>query len=260
MPKTCDEFMDSTNNVTTRIDINTKFGNNNLRDWIPQHLELKQGEKVLDIGCGVGNHLRDIAKIVTAENSCFGIDYDKEMIYKAIEQSKGFSPSIKFMVMNMDDIGKSNVFDDSYFDLVYSVYAFYYSKNEFAALDNIKRKLKPDGRISIIGPHSNNNKKWWDFLEQFMEIPDSIIHANEDFMKGIEEYAKSNFKEVTTSEFVNDITIPTIDELRLYWKSNIYYNAKFDSEFEKHAKMHFDKANNFQYSKIAQLITMKKQC
>lgn len=51
MSKTCDEYTDTINNVTARFDINTKFGNSNLREWIPTQLELKQGEKVLDIGC-----------------------------------------------------------------------------------------------------------------------------------------------------------------------------------------------------------------
>jgi len=260
MPKTCDEFTDTTNNVTVRADINTKFGNNNLREWIPTQLDLKQDEKVLDIGCGDGTYLRDVAKIVNEENSCFGIDYDKEMINKSIELSKDIFPSIKFNIMNMDDIGKAAVFDDNFFDLVYSVYAFYYSKNEFTTLENIKRKLKPDGRISIIGPHSDNNKNWWDFLEQFMKVPDSIIHANKGFMDGIENYARKNFKKVIPSEFVNDITLPTIDVLIQYWKSNIYYESKYDSEFEKYAKIHFDKFGNFQYSKKAQLITMKTPC
>jgi len=260
VPKTCDEFTDTTNNVSVRVDINTKFGNNNLREWIPRQLELKQGEKVLDIGCGDGTYLRDVAKIVNEENCCFGIDYDKEMINKSIELSKDNFPPIKFNIMNMDDIGKADVFDDNFFDLVYSVYAFYYSKNEFTTLENIKRKLKPDGRISIIGPHSDNNKNWWDFLEQFMKVPDSVIHANKEFMNGIENYAKKNFKKVTPSEFVNDITLPTIDVLIQYWKSNIYYEPKYDSEFEKHAKIHFNKFGNFQYSKIAQLITMKTPC
>ena len=125
-------------------------------------------------------------------------------------------------------------------------------------MDNLKRKLKFDGRISIIGPHSDNNQSWWSFLEQFMKIPDSLRnYANTEFMKGIENYAKINFKEVQFNEFINQMTIPSIDILRQYWKSNIYYNSNYDSGFEDYAKKHFDKYDNFQYSKKAQMITMK---
>jgi hypothetical protein len=91
-----------------------------------------------------------------------------------------------------------------------------------------------------------------------MKIPDSLRnYANTEFMKGIENYAKINFKEVQFNEFINQMTIPSIDILRQYWKSNIYYNSNYDSGFEDYAKKHFDKYDNFQYSKKAQMITMK---
>ena len=44
--------------------------------------------------------------------------------------------------MSMDDIGTSNNFSNNFFDLIYSVYAFYYTKNEIHLLNSLKTKLK----------------------------------------------------------------------------------------------------------------------
>ena len=258
MTKTTDEFVDSTSNVATRVDINTKYGNNNLKEWVPKQLQLQQGEKILDIGCGDGTHIRDVSSYVKDENCCFALDYDKDMIARSINLSKDNSPRIKFFVMSMDDVTQTDAFSKNSFDLIYSVYAFYYTKNEVKLLNNLKKLLKSDGRISIIGPYSDNNKNWWDFLEQFMTVPNSLRKfANTEFMQGVEEYAKINFQDVKFDEFVNEITFPSIDVFRQYWKSNIYYDSKYDSDFELYAKKHFETHNNFQYSKKAEIITMQ---
>ena len=180
------------------------------------------------------------------------------MIFQSIENCKNNTPKIKFTTMSMDDIGEMNPYSEGFFDLIYSVYAFYYTKNSSKLLDNLKKILKPNGRISIIGPYSDNNKNWWDFLDQFMTVPDSLKkYANTEFMQGVNEYAKSNFSEVKLDEFVNQITFPTIEIFEQYWKSNIYYDPKHDDDFKLFAKKHFDQHNNFQYSKKAQIITMR---
>lgn len=258
--KRCSEFVDSIGNLSNRLNINTKYGDNDLGSWLTKNLDVKKGERVLDVGCGDGTHLRSVAKIVNIDDFCIGMDYDAEMIKKAKDLTKNFKPSIKFVQLSMDDIGKPEAnIENDHFDLIYSVYAFYYAKNEFETLNTLKSKLNQNGRISIVGPYRDNNKSWFDFLNQFMELPDAIIHSSSSFMDGIEKYAHENFKQVKSLEFVNNITLPTYDELKKYWISNIYYDPKLDAEFEKFAKEHFKKHKIFSYYKKAQMIVMSKK-
>jgi len=253
----CSEFIDSTENLINRFNINIQYGDNDLQSWVTKNLEAKEGERVLDIGCGDGTHLRSVASIVKKDNHCIGIDYDLGMVDKAITQSENFVPLVSFLQMDMDNIGSPNSpFKGNSLDLIYSVYAFYYSQNEFKLLDVLKNKLKPEGRITVVGPHVGNNREWFDFLNQFMQIPKPVLVSTTTFMEGIRNYAEKSFREVKTLDFVNNITIPSLDILRKYWVSNIYYDPTHDSDFEEYARQHFEREKTFRFPKKAELITM----
>jgi ubiquinone/menaquinone biosynthesis C-methylase UbiE len=256
--RTCAEFVDTIDRLGTRLNTNTQYGDNELKTWLPPHLEVKEGERVLDVGCGDGTQMRLVAETVKKDHGCFGIDNDPEMIAKAKRLSEGFTPAVDFAVMDMDTIGGENSpFQDDEFDLMYSVYAFYYSKDEFKALDGMKKKLKAGGRISIIGPYKDNNIDWFNFLNQYMEMADSIMASTTTFMEGIKKYADENFSNVRTQEFVNNITLPSYEALKEYWVANIYYDPKYDEGFEEFARKHFETNDTFIYFKKAGMITME---
>lgn len=258
--KKCSEFADKLENIKTRISNNTKYGDNNLQSWLLKNLQVRENEHVLDIGCGNGTHLCEVAAIVKKDNYCIGIDYDASTIEKAKAESKEFSPKVTFLDMDMDTIGEPDSgFQDSFFDLIYSVYAFYYSKDALRLLDVLKRRLKPGGRIAIVGPHGDNNKDWFVFLTQFLQLPDSVIDASSTFMERIERYAHNNFVHVETNEFVNNITFPSYDVLKTYWESNIYFDPKYNAEFQKYGRKHFTKHKTFRFSKKAKMVMMKKK-
>ena len=160
----------------------------------------------------------------------------------------------------MDTISDaSSPFKDNSFDLIYSAYAFYYSKDALKTLDVLKKKIRPNGRIAIVGPHGDNNKEWFIFLTQFMKLQNAVIDASSTFMEKIEKYARKNFINVEITEFVNNITFPSYDIFVTYWKSNIYYDPQYDMKFEKYAKEHFAKQKVFRYAKKAKMVVMKEK-
>jgi len=254
----CHEFVDTRSNLEARLDTNTRYGDNILKTWLPPHLEVAEGEKVLDIGCGDGTQLRLVAEVVARDHHCTGIDRDPEMIRTATAKSAEFRPSVSFREMDMDTIGDpDSPFADASFDLIYSVYAFYYSRHGFKTLDALRRKLRPSGRISIVGPYKDNNRAWFEFLAHFMEMPASIMVSTTTFMERILDYARKNAAEVQTHEFVNRITLPSCKALRDYWAANIYYEPSLNVGFERCARRHFEHHDTFVYFKKAQMITMK---
>lgn len=258
--KECKDFKDNIDGLTNRLAINNGYGNNDLQSWLIERLDIKEQDDVLDIGCGDGRHLKEISSLTNG--NCVGIDYDEKMIEKS---KANVADNLSYHHFNMDEINtpsspigyELNQWPLTYrFDKIYSLYAFYYSKDSIALLDLLKERLNPGGSISIIGPHGENNKGWFKFLDQFIQLDESIVNSSYSFMDDVKKYAYKNFQHVTADNFINTITLPTYSDLKQYWESNIYYDSKYDAKFEELAKQHYDSEGKFSYNKVAKMITM----
>ena len=250
--KECKDFKDNIDGLTNRLNINNGYGNNDLQSWVMEQLKVKDSEDVLDIGCGDGRHLKEISSLTSGQ--CVGIDYDEKMIGKS---QANVADNLGYHHFSMDEINTpSALIGAAKFDTIYSLYAFYYSKNSIALLDLLKERLKLGGSISIVGPHGENNKGWFEFLDQFIQLDESIVNSSYSFMDDIKKYAYKNFQHVTTDNFINTITLPTYSDLKQYWESNIYYDSKYDAKFEELAKQHYDSEGKFSYNKVAKMIIM----
>ena len=107
--------------------------------------EVKNGENVLDIGCGTG--LLSLKFLKAAKCSIFGIDLSEEMLAHWKKKIATFQLSEKVQVATGD---ASNLqFDDSSFDIVASTVTLHHVKNKQKTIDDIHRILKPGGRLVI---------------------------------------------------------------------------------------------------------------
>ncbi|MDP7115614.1 MAG: class I SAM-dependent methyltransferase [Candidatus Woesearchaeota archaeon] len=245
-----------TEELDCRIQTNQSFGDANLTSWLIPKLNLKKEDNLFDLGCGTGNHLLSFAKEIQTEFACTGADLSGKSLKEAEENSKKQQLKIKFLEQNMDNLDPE--LTSQKFDIITSIYAAYYTNDINALLKNLNNMLNQNGRIAIMGPYSNNNKGWFDFIYQFMDLSERVKKSTTTFMTDeILPFAINNFSTVNCYRFVNNIIIPTIEDLRNYWKSNIYYDEKLDPEFEKFAALHFSKNSNFTFQKVASLILME---
>lgn len=110
----------------------------------PQALvELKEGETVLDLGCGAGLDIYFYAKAVGCQGKAYGLDISEDMVKKART--------------NMEQAGIKNVeikcghsdrlpFTDNFFDVVASNGIYNLSPDKEAVMQEVYRVLKPGGR------------------------------------------------------------------------------------------------------------------
>ncbi|PIN08562.1 SAM-dependent methyltransferase [Handroanthus impetiginosus] len=117
-----------------------------LQDSIKRHehflalqLGLKPGQKVLDVGCGIGGPLREIARF--SYTSITGLNNNEYQISrgKVLNRMAGVDRTCNFVkadFMNMP-------FPDNYFDAVYEIEATCHAPDVVACYKEIYRVLKP---------------------------------------------------------------------------------------------------------------------
>jgi SAM-dependent methyltransferase len=99
---------------------------------------LERGQRVLDIGCGVGTFLR----LVSDRGGVpFGIDASE----KLIELARGRLPGADLRVGEMEDLP----YDDGSFDLVTGFNSFFFADDMVAALREAGRVAKPGAPVVI---------------------------------------------------------------------------------------------------------------
>ena len=105
---------------------------------------VKAGDRVLDVGTGTGIVSGKMADRVGADGQVLGIDYSRGMLTTA-SQNFGQAGNLQFIRMDAERLALPN----DHFDIVTSLYVLRHLPNPDIALGEMRRVLKPGGRLVI---------------------------------------------------------------------------------------------------------------
>lgn len=112
--------------------------------------EIKNEEKVLDIGFGTGWVLERLVPLVGKEYTTYGLDYSEGMKKISLQNlaKKKFETSVELTTANV----KKMPYADNSFDVVFVSFLIDLLQKEDIpkALAEMKRILKPDGRLIVV--------------------------------------------------------------------------------------------------------------
>lgn len=112
-----------------------------------RHLQLaagfRQGDRVLDIGCGAGQSSRDAA-IAAVEGTVLGLDISEEML--VLTRRRAEDAGLQNIAFQAGD-AQSYPFAEGWFDLCISRFGVMFFQDPAAAFANIARALRPGGRL-----------------------------------------------------------------------------------------------------------------
>jgi len=114
--------------------------------------DLKDGENVLDLGCGGGFDCRLAARRVGTSGKVFGVDMTAEMLMLAAKNTdpKVF-PQVRFVQERIEDIASIDGFPN-FFDAVISNCVFNLSPEKQKVIEGVFAVLKPGGRLIFSDP------------------------------------------------------------------------------------------------------------
>jgi arsenite methyltransferase len=176
-------------------------------------MDLRPGDRVLDLGCGAGWATRLMARRVEDQDGSgqvIGLDVSDEMIRRAQAMPSDFE-NISYVCGSAQKIPGP----DSFFDKVLSVESFYYYPDQERVLRELFRVMAPGGRMFIlINLYKDNHYslQWVDKLK----VP---VHVRSE-AEYISLISKFGFEKVEARRIPDDT--PTPDD----YKTKSFYSLE----------------------------------
>jgi ubiquinone/menaquinone biosynthesis C-methylase UbiE len=149
-------------------------------------LAIKPGEKIGDLGAGSGLFTRPLARKTGERGLVYAIDIDQALLAHVEKSAKQTGiKNIRTVLAAVDDPKIPEPVD-----LIVIIDTLHHIQNQAAYLKNLKRYLKPEGRVAVID-FSNN---WPPGHEQMKYTPDDL----EGWMKS------AGFKRIEKHDFLSN--------------------------------------------------------
>jgi|SRR5215470_7261129 len=121
--------------------------------------KLKQGESILDVGCGTGSLAIAAKRHVGIAGTVQGIDASREMIARAEKKARRAGVNVFFR----NALAEALPFSDQQFDVVLATLMLHHlpRKPRQGCASEIRRVLKPGGRVLAVDFAGGTKQKTW---------------------------------------------------------------------------------------------------
>lgn len=209
--------------LSIRVRAHKEFANLDIADWMESFLA-DQGlnaPKILDLGCGNGNHVGLYLKFAGSEGEVHGLDRESSLVESAKEKYRD-ADNLFLAVRSMDD---PLPFEEGTFDLCFSNFAIYNATVPRNTLLEVKRVMKSGAKFVMIGPTAKNAKEIYEFNERLTSTPiDEVTLIRTDRLRQeILPIANEIFGSSEQKLINSYLTFPSKEEFVKYYTATMLY-------------------------------------
>lgn len=158
---------------------------------------LKKTDKVLDLGCHSGEHC---FKASNKTKHILGLDIDKTLLHRARQEAK--RRKISNVSFKVQDLEKKLSLKNNSFDVAFFLAVLEHLNNRDQVMKEIKRTLKPKGRLYISVP--NRSSKWKKLqrsvgLSSYSDPDHKLEYSKQEICAFLKKHGFKNIKVLTTA-------------------------------------------------------------
>jgi SAM-dependent methyltransferase len=183
-----------------------------------ERLAPRSGERILDVGCGAGDTLLEIARRLDGTGEAVGADISRPMLEVARARALGL-PNTRWIEADVAALD----FDAAAagkFDAAFSRFGVMFFADPVAAFQNLRRALVAGGRLSFVCWQAIEDNPWWALpltaaCAALTEPPPPVDpHAPGPFAFADPRHVKrilssAGYARIEVSSFVSPVTLST---------------------------------------------------